>query len=444
MTRISGDFRRTDGMVKPMHGVGNAPLLGTDDKLFHFLGEAGIPFSRLHDTGGRYGGGCFVDIPNVFRNWDADPDREDSYDFAFTDWLLTALHRQGVEPFYRLGVTIENSWSIKAYHIFPPADPLKWARVCAGVIRHYNEGWANGYHFGIRYWEIWNEPDNEPDPARNPMWQGTKEDYFRLYETTSNYLKSRFPSLRIGGYAGCGFYALSEADYAAVAKSSTRTGYFVEFFHEFLRYISSPAHKSPLDFFSWHSYAGVPETAAYARYARDTLDSYGFTHTENILNEWNRGPGLRGTARDAAEIAAMFCAMQAGRVDLCVYYDGQVNTAYGGLFNPLTEDVFPAYYAFRAFNELYKRREYVRLVSEDGVYAAGATDGRTAAALLANSGDTPAEVSLEWRGLPGGHARWRAVDERYEQPGEAFPLQAGGLSRAVTLPPGAAVLLETL
>ena len=125
MTRISGDFRRTDGMVKPMHGVGNAPLLGTDDKLFHFLGEAGIPFSRLHDTGGRYGGGCFVDIPNVFRNWDADPDREDSYDFAFTDWLLTALHRQGVEPFYRLGVTIENSWSIKAYHIFPPADPLK-------------------------------------------------------------------------------------------------------------------------------------------------------------------------------------------------------------------------------------------------------------------------------------------------------------------------------
>lgn len=49
MTRIIGDFRRTDGVVKPMHGVGNAPLLGTDDKLFHFLGEAGIPYSRLHD-----------------------------------------------------------------------------------------------------------------------------------------------------------------------------------------------------------------------------------------------------------------------------------------------------------------------------------------------------------------------------------------------------------
>lgn len=70
-------------------------------------------------------------------------------------------------------------------------------------------------------------------------------------------------------------------------------GLFVEFFHEFLRYISSPAHKSPLDFFSWHSYAGVPETAAYARYARETLDSYGFTNTENILNEWNRGLELR-------------------------------------------------------------------------------------------------------------------------------------------------------
>lgn len=276
------------------------------------------------------------------------------------------------------------------------------------------------------------------------MWRGTKEDYFRLYETASHYLKSRFPSLRIGGYAGCGFYALSEADFSAVAKSSTRTGYFVEFFHDFLRYISSPAHKSPLDFFSWHSYAGVPETAAYARYARDTLDSYGFTHTENILNEWNRGLELRGTVRDAAEIAAMFCAMQAAPTDLCVYYDGQVNTPYGGLFNPLTEDVFPAYYAFRAFNELYKRRKYVHLVSENGVYAAGATDGQTAAALLANCGDAVATVSLEWSGLPGKQGRWRSVDGDYENPTEVFPLTAGELSRAVTLSPGTAVLLETL
>ena len=27
------------------------------------------------------------------------------------------------------------------------------------VIKHYNSGWANGYHYNIKYWEIWNEPD---------------------------------------------------------------------------------------------------------------------------------------------------------------------------------------------------------------------------------------------------------------------------------------------
>ena len=57
MARISVDMNTVVGPVRPLHGINNAPLLGANDKLFHYLGEAGIPFSRLHDTGGRYGGG---------------------------------------------------------------------------------------------------------------------------------------------------------------------------------------------------------------------------------------------------------------------------------------------------------------------------------------------------------------------------------------------------
>ena len=41
----------------------------------------------------------------------------------------------------------------------PPRDPARWAAVCAGIVRHYNEGWAGGFRHDIRYWEIWNEPD---------------------------------------------------------------------------------------------------------------------------------------------------------------------------------------------------------------------------------------------------------------------------------------------
>jgi len=45
-------------------------------------------------------------------------------------------------------------------HNVPPKDFNKWARICVNIIRHYNDGWAGGYHWGIKYWEVWNEPDN--------------------------------------------------------------------------------------------------------------------------------------------------------------------------------------------------------------------------------------------------------------------------------------------
>ena len=191
-----------------MHGVGQPPIRGLNFSMFHYLTEAGIPFSRLHDVGGWFGGSRFVDIPNLFPDFDADPDDPGCYDFTFTDRLITALVEAGVEPFFRLGVTIENYASVKAYRIFPPSDPLKWAKICEGVIRHYTEGWADGFRYNIRYWEIWNEPDNGESPSNNQMWLGTKEQYFELYGVASRYLKNRFPHLKIGGYASCGCFAI--------------------------------------------------------------------------------------------------------------------------------------------------------------------------------------------------------------------------------------------
>ncbi len=379
------NFNMRIGKIKPMHGIGNAPLMGTDNRLFKYLGEAGIPYSRLHDTGGRYGGGVYVDIANIFRNFDLDPSEPESYDFAFTDWLLSELHKQNIKPFYRLGATIENSHFIKAYNIYPPKDNTKWAKICEGIIRHYNEGWANGFKYNIEYWEIWNEPDNEPDIKDNPMWKGTKEEFFKLYEVTSNHLKKLFPSLKIGGYASCGFYALTNTDVSHIANSSPRLDYFITFFNEFLEYITSEEHKSPLDFFSWHSYSGPRENKMYAGYVQKKLDEYGLTTTESILNEWNPGIANRGTPKDAAMIAAMMCTMQNTSVDSCMYYDGQVDTSYGGMFDPVKHTVFKAYYAFKAFNELYvlKNQGYIKN-EDDRLYAICAADDNKYAVLIAN------------------------------------------------------------
>ena len=208
--KIIADFNNYTGkQIKPMHATGQPPFVGRTFRWTHYFTQAGIPYSRLHDVGGMFGGNLFVDIPNIFRDFDADETKEESYDFAFTDILIKNLVDAGVEPFFRLGVTIENGYLTRAYRIYPPKDFKKWARICEHIIRHYNEGWANGFHYNVTYWEIWNEPDSCFDKPRMDgmgMWLGTKEQYFELYETTSKHLKACFgDSIKVGGYASVGF-----------------------------------------------------------------------------------------------------------------------------------------------------------------------------------------------------------------------------------------------
>ena len=52
------------------------------------LCDAGITYSRLHDVGGALGGNRYVDVPNIFRDFDADENDSNSYDFVFTDELI--------------------------------------------------------------------------------------------------------------------------------------------------------------------------------------------------------------------------------------------------------------------------------------------------------------------------------------------------------------------
>ena len=148
------NFDKKCGKIKPMHAVGQPPFCLDLNKIysgmFHYLKEANIPYSRMHDVGGPFGQNLFVDIPNIFRNFDADENDPESYDFIFTDALFEELKKVDVEPYFRLGVTIENCHGLKAYRIFPPKDVDKWARICEHIVRHYNEGWANGYHYGIK------------------------------------------------------------------------------------------------------------------------------------------------------------------------------------------------------------------------------------------------------------------------------------------------------
>ena len=111
---------------------------------------ARIPYSRNHDSGvhGVYGGPYSHDITCIFPDFDADVNDLASYDFACTDEAILVCLDAGTETFFRLGQTIEHQ--IKKHGTLPPKDFQKWAEICEHIIRHYNEGWADGYHLNIQ------------------------------------------------------------------------------------------------------------------------------------------------------------------------------------------------------------------------------------------------------------------------------------------------------
>ena len=391
------NFDKKRGKIKPMHAVGQPPFCLDLNKIysgmFHYLKEANIPYSRMHDVGGPFGQNLFVDIPNIFRNFDADENDPESYDFIFTDALFEELKKVDVEPYFRLGVTIENCHGLKAYRIFPPKDVDKWARICEHIVRHYNEGWANGYHYGIKYWEIWNEPDCEENTALNDMWKGTKEQYYDLYAATSKHLRKCFgDSIKIGGYASTGLYLgymqhLERYQGEHVVEHwEERAIYHTEFFRGFLDRVCK--ENLPLDFYTHHSYMSVERTVQVQKYAESILEEYGLGDVEIHLNEWNtnRTTETRGTSQASADVAAMMIAMQRTKMSMMCFYDARIGISeYGGMFNPLTWKPFCTYYSFKAFGDLYRLGDEVEVVGEgDGLYALAATNGEENGVLIAN------------------------------------------------------------
>ena len=413
MISINIDTSTAIKPIKPMHGGGQPPLGGHGlTEYFHYITEAGIPYSRLHDVGGVFGGGRFVDIPNLFRNFDADENDPANYDFTFTDYLIKAIIDAGVEPYYRLGITIETQAKIKPYHTIPPKDAHKWARICEHIIRHYTEGWADGFYYNIKYWEIWNEPEVQ----NKMMWCGTDEEYYHLYDVTAKHLKSCFSHLKIGGYASCGFYAIApkfkidpDTNLPGTIPPSDHENNLMHFFYGFFEYIK--AHNSPIDFFSWHSYADVSRVEIMDEWLHNELEKLGYGGLETHLNEWDPYAKEFGTAHHSAEVAAMIIAMQHGHADICCIYDMRTNTApYCPLFDIKTHKPIHAYYSLVAFNQLYKLGTQVKTECDNKrMYALAASNGKRHSLMLSNLTGENQELTIS--GIDAENARYYVLDQ---------------------------------
>lgn len=417
MANIKLDINETIKKIKPLHATGQPPIGGKRKTFFkpvHYLSDIGVPYSRLHDVGGIYGSNRFVDVPNIFRDFDADENDPASYDFTFTDALITAMVEAGVEPYYRLGVTIETQACYKAYRVYPPNDFAKWARICEHIIAHYTEGWADGFNYKITYWEIWNEPDDDlrgdnhdGSPYVSQMWIGTKEQYYELYDVTAKHLKKRFPNIKIGGYASCGFNAILKNE--EELQKEPWYAYQIEFFHGFMKYIKE--HNSPIDFFSYHTYSVTKKIIAYDRWLHEQLLNYGYGEIETHLNEWNPVHTERGTGHHAAEVTAAMLAIQNGYTDMMMIYDARMQGSdYCALFDPMKHKPFHAYYALAAFNKLYEIGTQVSLECDtEELYAVAAYDGKKGAILISNLTDKT--QSLEIDGIDLSGTRWSLIDD---------------------------------
>lgn len=398
---LQADFARNLGTVRPLHGINKGPISpGGFIDLTAELQAISVPQVRLHDC--HWPNPDVVDIHAVFPDFRADPELATSYDFALTDEYLAATRKTGAQIIYRLGESIEHTSKRRFVH--PPADSAKWAEICLGLIRHYNEGWANGTRLGIRHWEIWNEPENRP-----AMWSGTDDDYFRLYRVATSRIKQQYPDLKLGGPA----VGASGRFVNGVFQPSA----FVTNFLTLCR-----RESLPLDFFSWHCYTADPaELSQRARAIRQLLNSHGFTNTESHLNEWNYLPGnswnpiarnsrpmdrqaayeaMAGAAGGAFIVTALL-ELQDAPLDVGNLFHGELGGF--GLFNehgvPLKN-----YHALQAFHGLLETpRRVATLGATAGklaVVAGLSADGTEASVLVSNFAQPQADHRLDPLHLP--------------------------------------------
>ena len=241
----------------------------------------------------------------------------------------------------------------------------------------------------MEYWEIWNEADCRNRDGSNPCWQGTDDEFADLFLITLRHLKSKFPSLKIGGPA----FAWQSGCMEFIDKIFTRLN------NEGLK----------LDFYSYHAYnCEIEKLVRDMRLAKEIVDKYGQSQAELILNEWNYVKGWAGDdwaytlrsekgLKGASFITGVMCAGQKEPLDMLMYYDARP-CGMNGMFGTDTFEKLKGYYPIAYFSNLLDLGTYVKdECSENDIYACAATNGKDGALLLTyfNDDDSSAKKELD-------------------------------------------------
>jgi len=170
------------------------------------------------------------------------------YDWKIVDQILDTYVHSHAKPFVEIGFMPEAlsvhpqpyrhefpKGDIFTGWAYPPNDYKKWAELVRQLVLHCVQRYGK-QEAETWYWEVWNEPNIG-------YWNGTPEEYDKLYDYTIEAVRNALPGARVGGPATTG-------------PGSERAAAFLRQFLEHCAHgTNSVTGKAgvPLDFISFHA-----------------------------------------------------------------------------------------------------------------------------------------------------------------------------------------------
>ena len=272
------------GQIAPIHGVNNGPWINTDWDLCQGLwysadysekfNQTMIPSSRTHGEGPG-------DMNRIWKHLDSegipiydgyDPLNASNYDFSESDERISkTMGTSHTQVYWRLGYSkggpaVENCPDWRA----PPDNFTVFAQAAVQVLKHYREGWADGYYYdNFNVVEVWNEP------YLSDWWSGTPDQYFEMYHEINSAVTTEFGET---------------IDVVAALELSEGR---IDFSQRFLELAQQS--NEPIDAVYVHLYRTNPSQTIFNLYGdlnnsvESLLDQYGYPkNTPVYITEWNR------------------------------------------------------------------------------------------------------------------------------------------------------------
>ena len=212
---ITVDAARPVGPVKPVwrffgYDEANYTYAANGQQLVGELAKLGTPdapvFVRCHHllTSGNAVPGLKWSSTNAYTE---DAAGRPVYDWTTVNRIFDVYTRAGARPYVEIGFTPEAMstnageyphdpprdvpLSPKKGQAWPPKDFGKWGELVYQWAKHCSDRYGADAVKGWE-WEAWNEPNIE-------YWQGSRADFFRLYDVTVAAVRRAIPAAKVGG-----------------------------------------------------------------------------------------------------------------------------------------------------------------------------------------------------------------------------------------------------